>query len=132
MPKVFTSKTQKIGELGEKIALIHLKNKGFSIIESNFTCGYGEIDIIALGPKERGKDQKYLFIEVKTISQETIDTYGWRPEQNFHQQKLMKMVKTIHLYKSQHRHIENEEILLATVVLNPITKKAHVSLETIV
>lgn len=49
-----------IGSFGENLAIKFLKNKGYIILEKNFYCPFGEIDIIA-------KDGSYLvFIEVKT------------------------------------------------------------------
>ena len=48
-----------LGERGEAIATAHLKGQRFHIIERNFRCKAGEIDIIA-------KDGKTLvFVEVK-------------------------------------------------------------------
>ncbi len=52
----------KIGQLGEDIATEILKAKGYYIIRRNFSCPYGEIDIIAI------KDKIICFIEVKTRS----------------------------------------------------------------
>lgn len=48
------------GKLGEDIAVNFLENKGYKIIERNFECKQGEIDIIALDKNE------IIFIEVKT------------------------------------------------------------------
>jgi Predicted endonuclease distantly related to archaeal Holliday junction resolvase len=48
------------GKDGEKIAADFLKKNGYRIIEANFRCAIGEIDIIA-----REKDS-LVFIEVKT------------------------------------------------------------------
>lgn len=59
--KQFTSKTQKIGEIGEKIAEMFLVKHGFTIIDRNFTHKLGEIDIIAK------KNNKIFFFEVKTV-----------------------------------------------------------------
>ena len=59
--KRFTSKTQKIGEIGEKIAEMFLVKHGFTVIDRNFTHKLGEIDIIAK------KNSKIFFFEVKTI-----------------------------------------------------------------
>ena len=72
MPKVFTSKSQKTGELGENLAETYLKKKGYRIIERNYTIPQGEIDIIA----KEGND--LIFIEVKSISvsPETFDMLG--------------------------------------------------------
>ena len=38
---------QKIGKLGEKLAAQYLESKGYEILERNFYCRQGEIDIIA-------------------------------------------------------------------------------------
>ena len=47
MPKVFTSEKQKIGELGENIAVKFLVKQGFFILDRNYTKKWGEIDIVA-------------------------------------------------------------------------------------
>lgn len=55
-----TLQRQQIGKAGEKTAVRYLKKKGFKILEQNFTCPVGEIDIIV-------KDKKRLvFVEVKS------------------------------------------------------------------
>ena len=48
-----------IGELGESIATTFLKGVGFSIVERNFTCVCGELDIIARDGRS------IVFVEVK-------------------------------------------------------------------
>ena len=50
----------KIGKEGEDYAVQYLQEKGYQIIQRNFECRQGEIDIIAKDKKE------YVFIEVKT------------------------------------------------------------------
>ena len=104
MPKVFTSETQKIGELGENIAVRFLVKHGFSILDRNYTKKWGEIDIIA------EKDKKLYFIEVKSVSRETLNTfipksyndsddrYEHRPEDNMHPWKLKRLSRTIQTY----------------------------------
>lgn len=52
------NKRQK-GKIGEELAINYLKKKGYKIIETNFSCKLGEIDIIA---KE---GETICFIEVK-------------------------------------------------------------------
>ena len=49
-----------LGQTGEDIAEIYLVKKGYKIIERNFSCRQGEIDIIAKYKEE------VVFIEVKT------------------------------------------------------------------
>ncbi|WML35106.1 YraN family protein [Clostridium sp. OS1-26] len=49
-----------IGSLGEEIAETYLRQIGYTVLDRNFRCKIGEIDII-------GKDGDYIcFIEVKT------------------------------------------------------------------
>ena len=51
---------KKIGSIGEKLASDYLGRIGYSILQRNFLCRYGEIDIIAC-------NSEYLvFCEVKT------------------------------------------------------------------
>ena len=47
------------GNTGEQIAVHYLMEHGFSIVEQNFSCKLGEIDIIAL------RGNTFHFIEVK-------------------------------------------------------------------
>ena len=47
------------GDLGEKKAIEYLKKQKYKILETNYTCKLGEIDIIAL------KDKIIVFVEVK-------------------------------------------------------------------
>jgi len=51
---------KELGKKGEELALRFLKKKGYRIIEKNYICKMGEMDIIA-----REKDT-LVFIEVKT------------------------------------------------------------------
>lgn len=127
MPKVFTSKTQKIGEIGENIAVKFLVKQGFAILERNYTKKWGEIDIIAK------KDSKIYFIEVKSVSrnlinvsQETLDRY--KPEDNMHAWKLKRMSRTIQTYLLAHKEYDDYEwqVDLITVFLDLIDKKAKV------
>ncbi len=58
---------KELGKKGEDLALRFLKKNGYRIIERNYVCKMGEIDIIA-----REKDT-LVFIEVKT---RTSTTFG--------------------------------------------------------
>lgn len=48
-----------IGKVGEVIASKYLAEKGFNIIHKNWTCRWGELDVIA------EKDNMLTFVEVK-------------------------------------------------------------------
>lgn len=49
------------GALGEEIATKYLIARGYQILERNFRCRGGEVDIIARAPDDKG----LVFIEVK-------------------------------------------------------------------
>lgn len=55
---------QKIGKIGEDIACKYLKTKKHIIIDRNFRCTQGEIDIIAYDEQLK----ELVFVEVKTRS----------------------------------------------------------------
>ncbi len=50
---------QGLGRTGERLAAEALKNKGYSILERNFRCRAGEIDLVA------EDKQDLIFVEVK-------------------------------------------------------------------
>jgi len=88
--------TQKrnTGNLGEKVAAKYLKDKGYSIIETNYrnTIGHqvGEIDIIA---KEK---EEIVFVEVKTRD---YDKYNdTLPEENITSGKLKKLARIANIW----------------------------------
>lgn len=58
---------RRLGFFGEHKAARYLKKQGYKIIERNFKCPFGEVDIIAR------KDGVTAFIEVKT---RTSDYFG--------------------------------------------------------
>jgi putative endonuclease len=55
---------KKTGKRGEEIAVSFLKKKGYTIVEQNYRCVFGEIDIVA---RHRGD---IVFIEVKSRKSE--------------------------------------------------------------
>ncbi len=75
---------KKIGQLGEEIISQWLEKKEYKIIESNWHCPWGEIDLIAIN-----KDYKILiFVEVKTRSKKNWDGNGIFSITNKKQDKL--------------------------------------------
>ena len=51
---------QEIGKIGETEAANYLEKQGYKILDKNFSCKQGEIDLIALDKEE------IVFIEIKT------------------------------------------------------------------
>jgi len=146
MPKVFTSKTQQIGEIGENIAVKFLMKHGFAILERNYTKKWGEIDIIAK------KSNKIYFIEVKSVSRRTIapnvphetlytstnnqksvthvtfDNDNYQAEDNMHPWKLKRLSRTIQTYLLSNRIYDDTDwqVDLIVVYLDIENKKAQV------
>lgn len=128
MPKIFTSKTQKLGEIGENIASRFLVKQGFIIQERNYTQRWGEIDIIA------SKENKIYFVEVKSVSRqnlkdvprETLDDY--RPEDNMHPWKMKRMAKTIQTYMMSNKVPEymDWQVDLIVIFIDLNNKKAKI------
>lgn len=86
----------KIGREGEALAVKYLKKNGYRIIERNYRCQLGEIDIVAV-------DRKTLcFIEVKTRSTDDYD----RPEVAVGKQKQHKLSK-VALWFLREKRLEN-------------------------
>ena len=128
MPKVFTSETQKIGEIGENIATKFLMKHGFLILDRNYTRKWGEIDIIAK------KEGKLCFVEVKSVSRETLKDVNhetldnYHPEDNMHPWKLKRMSRTIQTYLLNKKIDEEKEwqVDLLVVFLDIKNKKARI------
>lgn len=134
--KQFTSPTQQTGLLGEKIATSFLVNKGFRVIERNYTKKVGEIDIIAT------KEGVIHFIEVKAIvSRITLESLknkekSYNPFENVTGYKLKKLWRTIQWYIIE-RKVSRETLwqidiiaVLVSVIFDPLkgceTKNAKV------
>lgn len=79
------------GDNGEKIAEKHLERLGYRIVERNYRCRYGEIDLIA-----RDGDT-LVFVEVKTRSSTGFGT----PGQSVDYRKQRHMIRTSLAYMNE-------------------------------
>lgn len=86
---------KEIGKWGENIACQYLERENYKIIERNFQCKQGEIDIIARDTKKN----EIVFIEVKTRSNFKYGNPG--DSVDIHKQKHMKQAIQYYLYKHQ-------------------------------
>nr|WP_090338865.1 YraN family protein [Mycolicibacterium malmesburyense]CRL66878.1 putative endonuclease [Mycolicibacterium malmesburyense] len=59
----------EIGALGEQLAVDHLRSLGLRVLERNWRCRYGELDVVAADETAR----TVVFVEVKT---RTSDRFG--------------------------------------------------------
>ena len=76
-----TMKRQDTGKRGEQLAREFLDMRGYQIIETNYRCPYGEMDIIAQ------RQDTLVFVEVRTKSSLAFGN----PEESF--SKTLKTTK---------------------------------------
>lgn len=82
-----------LGRSGEKIATGFLKRNGYVILERNFSCLFGEIDIIA-------KDgESIVFVEVRTKGS---DEFGL-PMESVQESKQRRLIKVAWFYIKSHK-----------------------------
>ena len=87
---------KEIGRKGEELALRFLKKRGYQIIERNYVCKMGEMDIIA-------RDRDILvFVEVKT---RTSTTFG--PPQLAVNPKKQSQMSKVALYFLKEKKLED-------------------------
>jgi putative endonuclease len=83
---------KETGDTGEKLAQHYLKKHGFRIIETNYTCLFGEIDIVSM------KKNTLVFTEVRTRT----GTYFGTPEESISSRKKTRMRRSAYHYLQNH------------------------------
>ncbi|HLG75951.1 MAG TPA: YraN family protein [Ktedonobacteraceae bacterium] len=91
-----TGASQGLGRTGERLAGEHLIRCGYRVLERNFRCRYGEIDLVA------EDEQDLIFVEVKT---RRGDAYG-RPEEAVTRRKQRKIIQVATFYLDLHQCAE--------------------------
>ncbi len=89
---------QRLGEKGERLALGFLRQNGYKIINRNFSCRFGEIDIIA----RQGKVT--VFIEVKTRSSSNFGP----PQDSINKYKIKHLWRSAQYYIKRHANPQEE------------------------
>lgn len=107
---------KQIGKIGENLAVLFLEQNGYIILDRNFLCTQGEIDIVALDKSE------LVFIEVKT---RTNMNYGYASEA-VNKQKQKHLIKAIKYYLHS-RNFENEFIRIDIIEIYIKGRKAHIN-----
>lgn len=95
-PKKSGDARQSIGRLGERLAGDALERRGYRIVERNFRCPYGEIDLVA------EENQDLVFVEVKT---RRGTAYGL-PEEAVDQRKARKLQTLACYYLDLHQQAD--------------------------
>ncbi|MCX6725749.1 MAG: YraN family protein [Candidatus Shapirobacteria bacterium] len=99
-------KTKNLGQLGENLALQHLKNNGYRILNRNFSSKLGEIDIIAID------SSTLVFVEVKTRWSSSFGS----PEEAITPWKIRKIIKTGEYFCLLHPRLPKDLRLDAVVI----------------
>lgn len=79
---------REVGSRGEKLAVDFLKGLGYKIVQMNFRCRQGEIDIIA----QQG--ECLVFVEVRTKKSSDFGT----PEESVTYSKREKLISLANIY----------------------------------
>lgn len=105
-----------LGQLGERIALRHLKQLGYAIRETNFRSHWGEVDIVAQ------QHDCLVFVEVRcrTCSGSGgIAPFG-SPEESLTRTKGVRLVRTAETYIQTHAGLPDQwRIDLVAVEMTP-------------
>ena len=78
----------RLGEAGERAAKGYLESRGYAILDTNFRCPYGEVDIIAQ------EGECLVFLEVRTRSGGSFGS----PEESITPDKERKLIATAETY----------------------------------
>lgn len=108
---------KELGKKGEEIALQFLKKKGYRILQKNYVCKLGEIDLIA-----QEKDT-LTFVEVKT---RRSTTFG--PPQMAVDQKKQEQLSKAALHFLKERRLEEAKARFDVVAILLSPKGAEIEL----
>ena len=112
-------KRRDTGIHGEKLARDFLENKGYHIIETNYRCPQGEIDIVA-----RDKDC-LVFVEVRTKKTLSFGT----PEESITPTKMERLRSAAAYYCQTHNDLPPLwRIDVVAVELSPKDKPCRIEL----
>ena len=90
---------KSLGNAGEEFAERYLKRQGYAIVERNYRCPLGEIDLIALNKRA------VVFVEVKT---RRVDTSG-APLESVNGAKQRRLRRAALHYLSRH-HLHDRDV----------------------
>ena len=104
----------KIGKIGEEIAVKYLRTEGYYIVERNYRNKFGEIDIIA------AKKDYTIFIEVKSRSSEN---YIELAQSLYHKQLQHLRRAAIFYFSEKNIHLSSIRFDLIALKIDPVAKK---------
>lgn len=120
--------SRRLGDFGERIACYYLENKGYKVLDRNYSKKWvqgpqkGEIDIVA------EKNDIISFVEVKTITPAPLGTGVISPEDKVNFQKQRQLIKMAQDWLSEKKiSLESKwQIDVISIKVDLNTKKAKV------
>jgi putative endonuclease len=103
----------KIGKVGEDIAVKYLRKEGYYIVERNYKNKFGEIDIIA------AKNNYTIFIEVKSRSSEN---YIELAHSLYHRQIHHLRRAAIYYFADKNIHLSSIRFDLIVLKIDPAAR----------
>ena len=87
--------SRKIGRLTEFLASLYLQLHGLRIIQRNYTCPGGEIDLVAVR-NTKGRQSELIFVEVRYRSSEKFGS----PAASIDEPKQIRLIKSADYFVS--------------------------------
>lgn len=104
---------KSVGKRGEELAAVHLRETGYEILEMNYHCPLGEIDIVA------SKEDTLVFIEVKS---RTNLNFGY-PQEGLTAAKCRKLTQLAEYYLKE-KNLQEKKCRFDVVAIL-LERKSH-------
>lgn len=92
-----TLTAQEVGDVGEALAASYLRERGYEIVECNYRCPEGEVDLVAYDFDQ----EQVVLVEVKTRRSRSAEGAPY-PEEAVGRRKRQRYRRIAHCYAMQH------------------------------
>ena len=110
-------KANKQGVWGEVFAARYMRDHGFDPVTGNFSCRFGEVDIITR------KDGYMCYVEIKTRSKNAIS----EPKEAVGAEKQANLIATSEIFAKVYPHVEQARFDVCEVFLDDDMQVAKIN-----
>lgn len=103
-----STRRQRLGAFGEEVAVRRLQELGYRVLERNYRCAVGEIDIVAVD------GDVLAFVEVRTRRGDRMGT----PEESVSRHKQRKMIEVAQTYVAERGYAGEWRLDVVAVALD--------------